>query len=206
LVAASPQPFLEEIMSSVRLRIEQAQREAAEKTVETGTRRVALGASGPTLSTRQREQIASDAAERLEPSPHTRTGGTDYMGGNMSRVRDRQAATSDAVEAAKPRPRTEFDIAFDAANAEIRRRQEREAREERERLAKIAARKKQEADEQRAASLKAMYMIEGATAEEKAIVDNLMRCEGKYGDVNAHLAKLMTLRWTLGEQQEETSE
>jgi hypothetical protein len=112
-------------MSSVRQRIEREQREAAEKLASTSTRRVALGASGPTISTRQRADLADAQHEVLEPSPHTRTGGTDFMGGGFSRVRDRQSATADAIEAARPRPRTQAEIDADEYLAlETRRRAE----------------------------------------------------------------------------------
>jgi hypothetical protein len=99
-------------MSSVRQRLER-QREREEIVVETAGRRTALGASGPTLSTRVAQQMRDDATEVLTPSPHTRTGGTDYMSGNLSRVRDRQSALADAVEATKPRPKTQAEVDVD---------------------------------------------------------------------------------------------
>ena len=88
-------------------------------------------------------------------------------------------------------------LAADAGLADYNRIQERKAHEEKERLDKLAARRRQEAEEAAAASLRAMYIIEGATTDEIRIVDNLMRRAGKYGDVVAHQAKLQNLRWTM---------
>ena len=103
-------------MGSVRDRVERELREAPEQIVETACRRVALGASGPTLSTRQREQIAADQSEVLEASPHTRSGSTDFMSGNLSRVRDRQVVT-EAMRPESLRPKTESELAGEAGLA-----------------------------------------------------------------------------------------
>jgi hypothetical protein len=139
-------------MSSVRERIERPLREAPEELAGVAdTPRVALGASGPTTSTRQRDQIALDATEVVTPSPHTRCGATDYMSGNFSRVRDRQLATDAMKPEVARRPKTEAELAADAGLA-MHERWAREARQSEQ--AKIAARQKRLADEKAAAELK----------------------------------------------------
>jgi hypothetical protein len=139
-------------MGSVRERLDRERRsqESPEQFIDTGTHRVALGAAGPTLSTRQREQLAADQSETVEASPHTRVGGTDFMSGNMTRVRDRQVMT-EAMAPVLPRPKTPAEIAADEGLAEYNRRQEAKAREEKARLDKLAARRQQEVDAQRKA-------------------------------------------------------
>lgn len=68
------------------------------------------------------------------------------------RTRDRmQAAEAMKLEV---RPRTDAELAADAGLAEYNRRQQAKAREEQERLNKIARRRQQEADEKAAAELK----------------------------------------------------
>jgi hypothetical protein len=138
-------------MGSVRERLERPLREAPEQTAGVAdTPRVALGASGPTMSTRMRDQMALDATEVVTPSPHTHTGATDYMSGNMSRVRDRQVLT----EAMKPevaRPKTESELAAEAGLA-MREQWAREARAKEQ--AKVSARQKRLTDEKAAAELK----------------------------------------------------
>ena len=133
------------------------------------TPRIALGASGPTMSTRQREQLAADQSEIVEASPYTRTGGTDFMSGNMSRVRDRQVLT-EAMAAPPPRPKTPAEIVADEGLADYNRRQERKAREEQERLGKIARRRQQEVDEkaarERRAKLAQTQFLENAVMHE----------------------------------------
>lgn len=130
-------------MGSVRDRIERSLREAPEQIVETGTRRVALGASGPTMSTRQKEQLAADANEVLTPSPYTRTGGTDFMSGNLSRVRDRMV-TAEIRQPEPARPKTPSELAMDAGLA-MRERWAAEAREAaQEKLRRRAEREQQE--------------------------------------------------------------
>jgi glycerol-3-phosphate dehydrogenase len=148
------------------------------------------------MTLRQRQQLLDDANEFVEASPHTRVGGTGAMTGDMVRVRDRVTVTEAMKPGPPPRPTPE-QLAGEAGLAEYNRIQERKASEEKERLDKLAARKRQEAEEAAAASLRAMYIIEGATADEIRIVDNLMRRAGKYGDVVAHQAKLQNLRWTM---------
>lgn len=137
-------------MSSVRDRIEHDQRHAAEKIVPTDARRVALGAAGPTLSTRQREQLAADQREIMTPSTRS-AGGTGFLSGDMVRVRDRQV-TTEAMKPESLRPKTELELAADAGLA-MRERWAREARELEQ--AKIAARQKREADERAARERKA---------------------------------------------------
>jgi len=142
-------------MNSVRQRIEREQRAAEPpERIVTSERRVALGASGPTMSTRMRETLALDATEIVEASPHTRVGGTGFMSGDMVRVRDRQVAT-EAMKPEPPRPKTPEQLAGEAGFAEYNRLQERKAREEQERLDKIARRKQQEQDEVAARERKA---------------------------------------------------
>jgi hypothetical protein len=131
-------------MGSVRERLERERRsQEPPETIVTRDHRVALGASGPTMSTRQREQLAADQSEIVEASPYTRTGGTDFMSGNMSRVRDRQVAT-EAMKPSPPRPKTESELAGEAGLA-MRERWAAEAKANEQ--AKIAARQKREADE-----------------------------------------------------------
>jgi hypothetical protein len=140
-------------MDSVRDRIERPLREAPEQLAGVAdTPRVSLGAAGPTLSTRQREQLAADQSETVEASPHTRVGGTGAMTGNMVRVRDRQVAT-EAMKPEPPRPKTPSELAAEAGLAEYNRRQEAKAREEKARLDKLAARRQQEVDAQRKAQI-----------------------------------------------------
>jgi len=139
-------------MSSVRQRMERLQREQEPpETMVTRERRVALGASGPTMSTRQREQLAADQSEVVTSSIQTRVGGTGAMTGNMVRVRDR-VAVQEAMKPEPPRPKTPEQLAAEAG-LEMHERWAREAREAEQ--AKIAARQKREAEEKAAAERKA---------------------------------------------------
>jgi len=141
-------------MNSVRDRVERPLREQPEELAGVAdTPRIALGASCPTMSTRQREQLAADQNEVVLPSTRS-AGGTGFLSGDMVRVRDRQVAT----EAMKPeplRPKTPSELAADAGLADYNRRQAAKAREEQSRLDKIARRRQQEADEKAARERKA---------------------------------------------------
>ena len=142
-------------MGSVRERIERESREAPEITVPTRDRRTAL-TSNPTMSTRMQADFAASQNEvTVRSTERTTAASCDFGNGDsFSRVRDRIAVT----EAMKPevaRPKTASQLAADAGLAEYNRIQERKAQEERDRLAKIAARKKQQADEKAATERKA---------------------------------------------------
>lgn len=99
--------------------------------------RTALGAN-PTMTLRQHQQLIEDQKEVVEASPHTHTGATDFMSGDMVRVRDRQAA----AEASKPealRPRDPVAVMYE----EMHERWAREAAESERK--KIAARQRRDA-------------------------------------------------------------
>lgn len=114
-------------MNSVRDRVERPLREQPEQIVETGTRRVALGASGPTMSTRMQADFAASQNEvTVRPREVTSSASVQYEIGGFSRTRDRMEAEA----ASKPeamRPKTDAELAGEAGIAEHQKRQAREA-------------------------------------------------------------------------------
>lgn len=136
-------------MSSVRHRLERERREAAEHSVETSTRRTALGASGPTMSTRQREQLAADENEVAVVSNRI-PGQTGFAHGAVTRTRDRMVIET-ARQPEPARSKTPTEQAADYYYALHLRKLEKHKADEQ---AKLAARQKREADEKAAAELK----------------------------------------------------
>src|SRR5690242_6021611 len=95
-------------MGSVRQRLER-QREQEEVVVETGGRRVALASSGPTMSVRNRADLAEAQNEAITPSTRS-AGGTGFANGAVTRTRDRMTVEeASKPETARPRSQAEID-------------------------------------------------------------------------------------------------
>ena len=154
----------------------------------------------------ERRASLAQPDEYKRPDSHKSSGfGSVVADGAFVRTRDRaESAAAMERDAAEIKPQITFADDWEGrmrarwkAEAEASERQRlaesRAVGERMEREAKQIAARQRYAEQER--NLEAMYITQGTTSEEREQVNEQMVLAGKFGDTNAHLAALQTLRW-----------